>query len=280
MNTTPSSPARFSDHDLPTVGEVQPFRPSGLVALLLGLLSFLAVFASSLLLVPLAAVLIGLFALRPARPGQGQPAGRTPAMVGILLALFFSAWSVIYFQSRHTLLAESASEFAANWLELLIRGEREAAYELTKLASQRQIEGVSLREYYSPANSKAFESIDAFMSQRPVAAVLDAGTNADWQYVETRQVIMRGQQELIYTVFVDANGVAPVIEVIMGRIAPGLIPPPEPRTRDEKQAAQQAAARGELPPQPAQWIVYGVQFSPEQTRAAEDAFAANGSREI
>ena len=63
------------------VSEVHvPLRLSGYLSLVLGLVSGFSFLAIPLLLIPVVAILIGLFTLRPSR--QGRPVGTTAALLG------------------------------------------------------------------------------------------------------------------------------------------------------------------------------------------------------
>lgn len=256
MNTTTNNASVFSNSE--PVADVidRPFRPSGLLALLLGALSVTAIFAQTLMLIPVLAILVGLFALRPAT--NAKPVGRLPAMLGILLAVFCLSWSWTFFQNREAELSQHAGQFAKHWLEIVGRGEVEVAYELTKLPDQRQMAGVNLEDFYSMKNPKAFEALDAFSSQGPLLQVQAAGEQADWQFEGVRDVLRVDQQELIYSIFSDRNGIGPKVEVILSRVPPELLREIEILAPDE--------------PARAEWIIFGIQNADPQANQPQNAF--------
>jgi len=241
MNAISNKPV-FSNNELVEAEVERPFRPSGIVAFLLGAISSITIFSSSLLLLPAAAVLFGLYALRPARAGQNRPVGRLPAMLGIILALFFGSWSWSYFSAREALLTEQASGFAQQWLEILAAGEKEVAFELTKPKALRQMSDMSLGDFYSSANQPALEELDSFATQPAVSAVINTSQKPEWVFVETRFTDSQDIQDMVGMVFSDATGQVPPVVITMSRSTD--------YTEDEL-----------LPDLPRQWYVTGLQFS-------------------
>ena len=66
-----------------------PLRISGFICMILGALSIVSTLGQPLLVIPILAILCGLFALR--RSGGQTPVGTRPAMIGIVLAVGFGA---------------------------------------------------------------------------------------------------------------------------------------------------------------------------------------------
>ena len=87
-STLPDVPHMRAETGFDEADSAPPLRVSGFVCLLLGMLSVLACFGQPLLIVPLSAIAVGFVALR--RSSGQRPVGTTPAMIGMVLAIFFA----------------------------------------------------------------------------------------------------------------------------------------------------------------------------------------------
>ena len=218
--------------DTESFGEeaVRPFRVSGLISLVLALVSGAALASSSLLVLPVMAILAGLIALRPAKDKALQPSGRALAVCGIGLALLFGSWSYAYFSMKRSFLTERSRQFAEDWLVVLRHELPQMAFELTLPAGSRQLSTMPLAEYYSPKNPPAYEQFDAFQTRPLAAAVINAKTDPEWEF--TGVIGSYHQYISDYTVlrFEDKTGTIGPIQVTLscsrgldseGNIAPG-----------------------------------------------------------
>lgn len=220
MSTTTTSPV-FTEREPVDVELERPFRPSSILALLLGLLSASMVASPNLVFIPILAVAISVFALRPARQANVKPSGRSLAWLGMILAFFFAAWSVSYFTIRYQQLTSAAQTFAIDWLELLNRGEKELAFELSQTPSMRQVDNMALKEFYSQEsepNRPNFERYDSFLRFQAVSAILAAETKPKWEYVETSSIYRQYEGEYVVLNLKDTTNTIRPITVIMGRL--------------------------------------------------------------
>ncbi|MGB0597706.1 MAG: hypothetical protein ACPGLY_13545 [Rubripirellula sp.] len=158
-----------------------PFRISGFLCLLLGLLSVLAVFAKPLLVFPVAAFLMGLIALR--RPGDGEnetrPVGTTAGMIGMLLATGFGVFGYCLPWFKDVTLGAKAEKFGRDYIEVIARGDDYFAIELGKDYANRFPESMDLDQHY--ALSEQGEKILAdFQGSGVVETIRNGGDGANW----------------------------------------------------------------------------------------------------
>lgn len=179
----------FSADPLGVEEPQRPFRVSGLLALLFGAISFSTLFSTNLLFLPALTLLFALVALRPNRDPTVQPVGRSLAWIGIVLALFFSGWSIAQHTMRTRYLAAEGEQVARNWLAVLASGQRELAHELTLPAGARQFESMSLVEYYAGENQTS-EPYREFVTLPPVREVSGTGDSLQWEF---RGIIAEGR---------------------------------------------------------------------------------------
>ncbi|WP_153557315.1 hypothetical protein [Roseimaritima sediminicola] len=188
----------LAPQEIPTA----PVRPSGFVALLLGLLSSVVLLSTTLILIPLVTLVVGLFALRPS--SEGPPVGRRAAVLGILLAVFFACWSVVASRVRTQQLSDNAERFGHEWMQLTSLGEWEMAMELTKSPAGRQSPQMPLKAYYQNSETCS-EQLDEFLDRTAIMRIQDAGRDADWQLAESPQIYDDMGALCVQVRYVDRN---------------------------------------------------------------------------
>ncbi len=112
-------------HDADELGQYQSLSTSAVVALVLGLLSPIAFFSPLLLVMPLLALGVALWALARIKGSGGGLLGTRLAYCGLALAIVCGVASVARSQIRVELLRRQASETAERWLSLLAQGQAE-----------------------------------------------------------------------------------------------------------------------------------------------------------
>ena len=117
-------------------------------ALLLGLLSPLALMHPMLSAVPLAGVVVASAALVTLARRSEELTGRQMALWGLALALFFGSWSMGQTSLRSWILQSQARSLADHWLTLWQQGEFAAAHQLIMTPGDREPAGADLREIY------------------------------------------------------------------------------------------------------------------------------------
>ena len=195
--------------DLQHYGAISPLA---IGALLLGLASFLALSSLLLLVIPVLAVLVALFALQRIAGSEGAMIGRTPAIIGLLCALLFAAIALSSVISRNRALEREAIAFASDWLVLVREGDLYRAHELHLHAKDRQLPRSSLPDYYA-SNEDAKEKLDVFFGNPLVEVIrsLDDKTSLQADVVETT---LYGESEHVVVRF-KAAGASPADFVII-----------------------------------------------------------------
>ena len=190
-----------------------PLRLSGYLSLVLGLVSAACVLAIPMLLCPVAAILIGLFALRPSR--QGRPVGTTAALVGIVLAVGFGALGASVAWFKHQTFAKQAEYFARQYIDVVASGEMELAMELRKDFVNRFSKDMPLKTYYA-TNEDAVEAFEEFIDDGVNEHFQEVGPGGSWELAKTPYVFHKYGHDRVKLIFVNSDDPkAREIEVIM-----------------------------------------------------------------
>ena len=196
------------------VSEVHvPLRLSGYLSLVLGLLSAFSLLAIPMLLIPVLALVIGLFTLRPSR--QGRPVGTTAALLGILCAVGFGACgaSVAWFKQKT--FGDQAEYFARQYFDVVARGQNELAMELKKDFVNRFSEDMSLQTFYA-THPESATALAEFESDVLNTEIREVGPGGPWQLTKAPRVYQKYGHDRVDLFFVNpTNPKARPIEVIM-----------------------------------------------------------------
>lgn len=176
-----------------------PIRVSGFIAGLLGLLSALSFLSIPMLLVPLAAIGFGVFALR--RYDGLEPVGTKVAYFGVLLAIGFGAlgFGIPLFKSRT--LGGQAEYFARQYLELVANEDLQYAYELHKDINNRFLSTMSLDEHYQ-ANARARDNLEKFKNDGVNKTIARIGSGAKWELDRATRVFHQYRRDNAEVVFI------------------------------------------------------------------------------
>jgi len=124
---------RLTAHQDDQVVDYRPLSVLAVVALVLGVISLAALLSLSLVILPLAGVLLSLLALARIRWLDTELLGRVPAMIGLALSLFsLSASSADAWFTRQRVV-DQAERYAQRWFAALVRGDMELAMQLHDL---------------------------------------------------------------------------------------------------------------------------------------------------
>ena len=185
-----------------------PIRVSGFIAGLLGLLSALSFLSIPMLLVPLAAIGFGVFALR--RYDGLEPVGTKVAYFGVLLAIGFGAlgFGIPLFKSRT--LGGQAEYFARQYLELVANEDLQYAYELHKEINNRFLATMSLDEHYQ-TNETSRENLQKFKDKGVRKAITKIGPGAKWELDRATRVCHKYQRDNAVVIFIHYGSNKPTI---------------------------------------------------------------------
>lgn len=104
---------------------------SAVVALLVGLLSPVALLAPMLVVVPLVAIAVAAVALRSLAANREVLTGRPLALTGLALAVASLAMTTTRDAVRHRLLSAQAEQAARVWIEQTVAGQLDSSYLMT-----------------------------------------------------------------------------------------------------------------------------------------------------
>ncbi|MDG2223792.1 MAG: hypothetical protein P8L85_20605 [Rubripirellula sp.] len=184
-----------------------PFRISGFLCLLVGLVSVLAVYGKPLLIFPATAFALGMIALR--RTGEGEtgmrPIGTTPAMIGMVLATGFGVYGFCLPWFKDATLGAQAEKFGRDYIEVIARGDDYFAIELGKDYANRFPTTMDLGQHY--ALSEQGEKILDEFQKSPVVDIVRGGKGqSQWVLDRSAHIYYSYKREHAELIWRDAGG--------------------------------------------------------------------------
>lgn len=182
------SPARLTSARLPEEpAEVESYRPmSGwaVMAVVLGLLSPLALFAPFLWILPLGGVLASVAALRAIGSVIPPMLGRRGALVGLALSIVFGIAGPVDWACYRWQVRREATRFAMQWFELLRNREPHKAFQLRLAAETRSPLDDSLWQVYYEG-SDLRQMLEEFLADKTIRTLMALGDSATIRYYDT-----------------------------------------------------------------------------------------------
>ncbi len=182
---------------------VAPLRISGFVCLILGLLSVISVVGLVLLLIPISAILFGLFALR--RHGELVPVGTGAARIGLVLAVGFGSCGFFLPWMKNATLGKQAKQFGRDYIEVVAHDELELAMELRKDYVNRFPSTMPLKAHYSLSEG-AEEQLIEFRQDAVNRTILARGPGAAWKLARPVRIFTHYQMQQAELVWMDPTG--------------------------------------------------------------------------
>ena len=152
------------------VGQLAQYRsiyPFAVVAVVLGILSSLALIYQPLWILPFVSIISALISIRQIR-SSGSQIGQGAASAAILLAIFFLTATFARDHVRQWIVVGQARHFNEHFLELLRLDNHEAAHQLTLPFAQRQSNQTDLKVFYHK-NKNANENLTTFLQKQTLA---------------------------------------------------------------------------------------------------------------
>ena len=186
-----------------------PIRISGFLSMGLGAASAISYIGYPLLLMPLAAILLGIFALR--KYSGRKPVGVKAAYFGIIMAIGFGSFGLgVPLMKRHT-LATQGEHYARQFIKLVANGEDYYALELRKEFPNRFISTMDLDQFYAREATKvpnedqeSQESpLESLRSSSAYSTVRDVGPDGIWELDRAISVTYRYGRERVDIVFAN-----------------------------------------------------------------------------
>ncbi len=207
MSVLRDSP-HLTDHDDGTVDEYRAISGWAIAALILGLLSPLALVEVWLSLIPVVGIVVAVVAL--ARIAWLAPAltGRKATLAGLFLAVLCASATVadqwVFWRS----IDHEARQFAKAWFGFLAEDEPLKAHQLSLPPSHRQPLNERLPDYYEEGEPW-HEELEGYLVQPVVQKLLELGGRARVQYHATeasgRDARTVGVRQLFAVTYDDAG---------------------------------------------------------------------------
>jgi hypothetical protein len=173
----PSSAFHVDDPE--QAGGYRTLSVPAIVGLVLGLASPLCFGAPLLFVIPIAGIAVSLFALMRIDASEGGLAGRSAAVVGLVLSTAMLVAPTARSYVLEHLRTRQATDFATNWVNLVVSGQTEHAFKLTS----DSLRGAAPAD---PAQKgdKPPDPYDTFRSQAIVKDLSAVGADAQVRLVE------------------------------------------------------------------------------------------------
>ena len=189
MMSPTTSPRLAEDQDA-DVAEYRRVSGAAVGGLILGLLSPAALVDPVAWCLPVAGILVSIYALRRIRRSADELTGRQAALWGLWLSLCFAAAApadLLYYRHR---VCQEAKQYAAMWFDLIAEGRPERAFQLTVDQKNRQPLNDRLWQYYRD-NPVVRTALDHYVAPAkeggkpaPIRTLLALGKSAKVQYLD------------------------------------------------------------------------------------------------
>jgi len=221
MNAPASeSNSRLFRDEAPETADYRSISPLAVIALLLSIVSFGAVFTPMLWVVPIITVLLCIKALHSLALHQDSLSGRGLVLVALTLSCFLGGTVPVHYFTRHRTLNRQARAYAEQWLELIRQGKLMEAHQLRTSITMRAPADANLKEFYeSDPNREAF---DLFAKTPPISELARWGQAGTIRFVDNLYITSEGDTDIMaqrFDVWREVDGTRYVIglEIEMSR---------------------------------------------------------------
>lgn len=178
------------------LAQYRSVAPLAIVAVILGVTSALILTTPLLAPVPVAALVVGIAALRSINQSGDQLAGRPVAIAGLCLATFFLGLGLTRHLSRQTELEHSARQMADIFLGLLEEGKTREAHQFRLSPAVRITAPGAIVDHYEK-NSEAAQELQTFKTSQGIKDILARGKDADGRFEGVSSATRDGQSDLL-----------------------------------------------------------------------------------
>jgi hypothetical protein len=155
------------------------------IALILGLLSPLALIDPFLMIVPILGVIFGVLAIRRIKSNTTAMAGRKRAILGILISLFFIAAAPLNTWWQSHILFRHARQLSDAWFKHLLDNEPEKALEMTYIPPPVRTRNWRTGELDEPPPARTRqEELDFFIKATAADVLLALGPRAQIRFYQ------------------------------------------------------------------------------------------------
>jgi len=175
MNQNGSDSLSDLSDDEPAVDGYRPVSGMAVAALVMGVLSIAAVFHPGFWLLPVLGTVFAVMSLRQLAQPDSLAIGRTAAIVGLGLSLFFAALTPVESMTRTWIKNRRAEHVAARWADAVLGGKILDAHSLLMPFARVNVPAEGEEEVsHGLLDSRLVE--EAYKRKREVAAILRCGT--------------------------------------------------------------------------------------------------------
>ena len=182
--------------DVQAVAEYRSVSKLAVTALLVGLLSAVALIPPHSLVINLLGVICAVLALARIARADRRLVGRNLALVGLALSLAFGSYAYARGAVIQHLVAGEAEQWGLDWCKLVREGRLPLALELKQPPTSRRPLNDTLAEYYSE-NPQGDALMKAFRENDAVMALLTAPSEAKLTPGRVQGVMSAGQGEYV-----------------------------------------------------------------------------------
>jgi hypothetical protein len=183
MSQTETLPKEETIEGPMPIKEYRALSVLAMLALVLGLLSGVAVFAPILSVFALVALAVGSYALWHLHVNSDRLSGRWMAIAPLILAPLFLGWGFSREFSRRELFVGHAREFSDDFLSILNRNEPFFAHQL-KVAKKHRLDPQMNFQIAYQGDEHATSEYERFIGSSPCKEIMAAAPNARFHYEE------------------------------------------------------------------------------------------------
>jgi hypothetical protein len=208
MHDAETHSIHLSDPQDQEVLDYQAVSVLAVLGLIVGLLAVSALLTPVLWSVALAGIVLNGLALW--RIAKEAPAliGRKPALVGLLLSVFFAGAAVGDWFTYRWLLRREATQFAALWFDFLRSDQPHKAHQLSRHPNTRRpLDEKLWKEYFEGSDQR--EELENYVARPEVRTLLALGPKAQVRYYDSPAQWQEGNRDaidLVYAVTIPDAG--------------------------------------------------------------------------
>jgi len=181
MSAQTAAPPQPHLSDEEPVAQYRSISPTAIGAVALGLASALILTTPLLALIPVAAIVVAIVALRGIAASEGQLAGRSVAITGLCLATLFLGIGLTRHLARQRLLEKRAREMSDVFFDLLEKGNLQAAHQFRQSPTLRITSPDAIAEHYA-SNQEAAKDLQTFGTSPGIKDIVALGKQADVRF--------------------------------------------------------------------------------------------------
>jgi hypothetical protein len=171
----------MDSYEAEELGKYKSLSSLAVCAFLLGIASLIALLAPLMVIIPIAAIVVALFALVSIARSEGALLGRSLAVIGLGLAIACGIAAPLRVKVRDGLYSSQADQAARQWLELVSENQLPAALDQTTGNAKGNLMGPP-SPGGQPAKYDQQTSIINFSNDKLIAKLLEEAAHGDLKF--------------------------------------------------------------------------------------------------